>query len=238
MKPYFEQGGITIYHADSRDAALGSEVVRISDPPYNVNYGYDKYSDNLTEDEYRELIKISLQAPSVVIHYPEEMFLIASSLNVKPSKCVAWTYNAHTPRKWRMISWFGISPNFDMIKQQYKNLNDRRIIARLESGSEGASLYDWWHEEQVKNVSSQKTEHPCQIPIQIMKNVIGITHGECILDPFMGSGTTLVAAKLLNRRAIGIEISEKYCEIAANRILNTNPLFDEPQPETENLFEA
>ena len=82
-----------------------------------------------------------------------------------------------------------------------------------------ARLYDWWHIEQVKNVSKEKTGHPCQMPIEVMKRVIGILPEDyTIVDPFMGSGTTGVACKLLNRKFIGIEMDEKYFEISKQRI--------------------
>jgi DNA modification methylase len=168
--------------------------------------------------EYLSLLSTVLSVPSVIIHYPEDMFPIANYLGCVPSECAAWTYNAHTPRKWRMVAWFGIRPDFSLIRQPFKNPNDRRIIAKLESGEEGCALYDWWHDEQVKNISEEKTEHPCQIPVDLMTKVVGVTPGETILDPFAGSGTTLVAAKNLGRKAIGIEIEEKYAEIAAKRL--------------------
>lgn len=60
-------------------------------------------------------------------------------------------------------------------------------------------------------------DHPCQKPIRLMKRVVSMTSG-VVFDPFMGSGTTLVAAKQLGRKAIGIELEEKYCEIAARRL--------------------
>jgi DNA modification methylase len=60
--------------------------------------------------------------------------------------------------------------------------------------------------------------HPTQKPISLIKNLIGRTDCQTILDPFMGSGTTLRAAKDLGRKSIGIEIEEKYCEIAAKRM--------------------
>jgi len=59
-------------------------------------------------------------------------------------------------------------------------------------------------------------DHPTQKPLKLIKTLIG--KYQFILDPFMGSGTTLVAAKHLGRKAIGIEIEEKYCEIAVKRL--------------------
>ncbi len=65
-----------------------------------------------------------------------------------------------------------------------------------------------------------ESDHPCPKPYKIMTKmvVLGSTEGDTILDPFMGSGTTLRAAKDLGRKAIGIEIEERYCEIAARRL--------------------
>ena len=67
---------------------------------------------------------------------------------------------------------------------------------------------------------AEKNGHPCPKPMKLWKQLVasGSVEGETILDPFMGSGTTLRAAKDLNRHAIGIEIEEKYAEIAANRM--------------------
>ena len=59
--------------------------------------------------------------------------------------------------------------------------------------------------------------HPTEKPVDVMQWLIGHHHGH-VLDPFMGSGPTLVAAKNLGRKAVGIEIEERWCEIAANRL--------------------
>lgn len=220
MKPYYEHEGITIYHADCRIVLHRYPFTCVvSDPPYNIGYKYgDAYKDNLDESEYQALIASTLRPPSVVLHYPEDMFGVAVALRELPEKCAAWVYNAHTPRKWRMIAWFGISPDFSLATQPFKNPSDKRIQRKLDAGIDGCPVYDWWQDEQVKNVSDEKTDHPCQIPVEVMKRVLLVTPSDIILDPFMGSGTTLVAAKQLGRKAIGIEIEEKYCEIAAKRL--------------------
>lgn len=113
----------------------------------------------------------------------------------------------------------------NQVKQPYKNPNDKRIKERIARGCKGAKLYDWWEINQVKNVSKEKTKHPCQMPLEVMKRIIGILPYDCtIIDPFMGSGTTGIAVKEMNkeqnakRKFIGIEIDEVYYSIAKARI--------------------
>jgi DNA modification methylase len=67
--------------------------------------------------------------------------------------------------------------------------------------------------------------HPAEKPVLLCKWLIGngCLSGDLILDPFCGSGTTLVAAKMLGRRYIGIDIEKKYCDIAEERLRNTTP---------------
>jgi DNA modification methylase len=67
-----------------------------------------------------------------------------------------------------------------------------------------------------------RPDHPCPKPEALMLHLVRdfTDEGESILDPFAGSGTTLVAAKRLGRRAIGIEMNEQFCEVAAKRLMN------------------
>jgi site-specific DNA-methyltransferase (adenine-specific) len=220
--PYFQQGGITLYHAKVEDAFYKfinpEEHTIISDPPYNLGYHYDECEDSMDEEAYfRFMGSVFGHTSSVIIHYPEAMYHVAKAMNLFPERVVAWVYPSNTPRQHRSVAWFGCKPDFRKDGQPYKNPTDPRIAKRIAEGKT-ARLYDWWEINQVKNVSGEKTEHPCQIPVALMERIIRITPGESILDPFAGSGTTLLAAQNLGRKAVGIEMSEKYCEIIANRL--------------------
>jgi len=82
--------------------------------------------------------------------------------------------------------------------------------------------FKWkWHGMLQENMGDKKEHrvHPTQKPLALMRWCLSLVpDAETVLDPFAGSGTTLVAARLEGRKAIGIEISEKYCESAANRL--------------------
>lgn len=111
-------------------------------------------------------------------------------------------------------------PDFKKRGQEYKNPNDKRIKKLIEQGKK-ARLYDWWNVNQVKNTSQEKTAHPCQMPLEVMMNIIGtLPDGVCVVDPFMGSGTTGLACKKLGYDFIGIEIDVDYFQIAKSRFEN------------------
>lgn len=195
---------IELYNADFRD--LGDleerfgEFVIVTDPPFNIGYHYNGYNDNIDETEYLEMLTTLIMGrQSVIIHYPECLYELAMSADIKPQRVVSWVYNSNTPRQHRDIAFFNVTPDFNQVRQPYKNPNDKRIKERIARGAKGAKLYDWWNINQVKNVSKEKTGHPCQMPLEVMKRVIGILpDGITVIDPFMGSGTTGVAVAELN----------------------------------------
>ena len=153
------------------------------------------------------------------MHYAEQLHKLSISLNYAPSKVVSWVYNSNTPKQHRQIGFYNIKPDFTKAYQPYKNPNDKRIKKLIEQGKKGARLYDWWNVNQVKNVSHEKTDHPCQMPVQVMENIINILpENLTVVDPFMGSGTTGVACKNLGRKFIGIEIDTDYFKIAKQRM--------------------
>lgn len=195
---------IELYNADYRE--LGDleerfgDFVIVTDPPFNIGYHYKGYKDRVDDAEYIEMLSsLIMGCKSVIIHYPERLHELSMEANLVPKRVVSWVYNSNTPRQHRDIAFYNIEPDFSKMRQPYKNPNDKRIKERIARGCQGAKLYDWWNINQVKNTSAEKTAHPCQMPLEVMKRIIGILPNNItVLDPFMGSGTTGVAVKALN----------------------------------------
>jgi site-specific DNA-methyltransferase (adenine-specific) len=221
-EPYYEQDGITIYHGDCRDVL--PEVVAdvlVTDPPYGVglvtktsDYRQSAAFDNgkslqattLYEDspEYvRALICTAIpmalgatarglifSGPRMMYAYPEPSAIGGVFTPNGAGRC-SWGFQCIHP-----ILYYGSDPF----------LQDGR-----------GSRPNGFRTEQPNR---DAIDHPCPKPIAWMTWAVerASREGETVLDPFAGSGTTLVAAKQLNRRAIGIEIEERYCEIAAKRL--------------------
>lgn len=209
-----------VIHGDFRNFKIPIGLT-ITDPPYNQGYDYNEYKDKLNDKEYIDLLS-KIPTPCVIIHYPEETInILPKAINAKCEQVVCWVYNSNTGKQSRLISWWGCKPDFKKIRQPYKNLNDKRIQKRISEGKTGAKLYDWWEINQVKNVSKEKTEHPCQIPEALISRIIQITakEGDTIIDVFGGSGTTLKVANELGYNGISYDISKKYSEITGKRLL-------------------
>nr|DAV66494.1 MAG TPA: adenine-specific methyltransferase [Caudoviricetes sp.] len=199
----------------------GKKYIMVSDPPFNIGYHYNEYHDKMSDGDYRQMLHgiFGYNQCSVVIHYPEQLYQLAVDIDRPPAKVVSWVYNSNNRKQHRDIAFFGITPDFKQVLQPYKNPNDKRIKRLIANGSQGTPIYDWWNINIVKNTSKEKTKHPCQMPLQVMKNIIGLLPDDyVIIDPFMGSGTTGVAAVELGRDFIGIELNVDYFNIAVDRI--------------------
>jgi site-specific DNA-methyltransferase (adenine-specific) len=100
---------------------------------------------------------------------------------------------------------------YEELRREYEEL--RRYFA-LRQGHPKTDLWEF------PTQTTDRPNHPTPKPLELIRFMVEISArpGSVIVDPFMGSGTTLLAAKLEGRRAIGIEINEEYCELAANRL--------------------
>jgi site-specific DNA-methyltransferase (adenine-specific) len=214
MKPYYEHAGITIYHADCRELlpSLDKVDVVVTDPPYFVP---------AVHHATREGTSKSWGNLSILEHFFRDTF---REFPIKSSGCAYVFCNGQSyPIMYRAA--------YDV----FKNLN----VLVWDKGN-SINGYWWRHQhELIMFCTLQETplhptgdgdviEEPCvpihdrvhdaEKPLPLIKRFVAKGNHEIVLDPFMGSGTTLRAAKDLGRRAIGIEIEERYCEIAARRL--------------------
>ncbi|MGC9193754.1 MAG: DNA-methyltransferase [Thermoplasmata archaeon] len=204
---------------------ITGKFIIVTDPPFNIGYHYNSYNDNLRADEYYKMLGEVFRGRNfVVVHYPEEIYKIAFQVGEFPEKIVSWVYNSNTAKQHRDIAFFGVKPDFKRMSQPYKNPTDKRIAKRISEGKT-ARGYDWWNINQVKNVSKDKTSHPCQMPLEVMENIIKILPDDyLIVDPFAGSGTTGIAARNLNRNFILIEKDPAYISIIKKRLFPSRGL--------------
>ena len=213
MKPYYEEAGITIFHADCRDVLshLGNVEAVVTDPPYGVEGGHggqnrDYLKANYSgdwEDNGEYIAKVCAPTISACIALAQCVALTPGTrhafLYPQPNDMGCF-WSPAAPRQGK----FGFAC-FHPILYYGKNW----LSGRAQTPS-----------SRTMNERTEETGHPCAKPL---KPWTWLVYKCCspqgvVLDPFMGSGTTLVAAKNLDRKSIGIEIEEKYCEIAAKRL--------------------
>jgi adenine-specific DNA-methyltransferase len=149
---------------------------------------------------------------------------------------IIWTFGHGLHAKNRFsgrhesILWFtkgsDYTFNLDAVRVPVKYPNKKHFkgpkIGQLSSNPLGKNPGDVWDITNVKAMHPEKTEHPCQFPVALVERLIlSLTDTQdLVLDPFVGSGTTLVAAALHGRKSLGIEIQEKYVQICIERITN------------------
>ena len=213
MKPYYDQDGITIYNADCHDVLPTLEPVGLiwTDVPYSLEETGIDFSDayqNFMVERFG-LMKGILEDRSMVVVCcsPPQVFMyrdILETAGFTYKGLHAWMSRASFyPSSFWNPSWESlIVVSLGKLKILHKegghadvNFNDCSVFTRPKG-----------------------QEHPATKPQGLVSKYIIGTEAQTILDPFMGSGTTLRAAKDLGRKAIGIEIEERYCEIAANRL--------------------
>lgn len=221
----------------------------ITDPPFNIGKKYNSYSDNKSKEEYirwceswlMECIRVLKNGGSLYLfNYPENNAYLMPFLDkhLTFKRWLTWHYPVNTgmsptnfTRSQHSILFYvkGEKPktfNKDDIAEPYRNPKDRRILERLRNGSKGKTPYDVFQFNLVKNVSKDKTAHPCQIPVPLLEIFIKASSnkGDLVLDPFGGSFSTAAACKKLGRKSISIEIDKEYCNIGVERLNKINDL--------------
>ena len=182
----------------------------LMDPPYGISFKYDEHDDD--EKTYCELLESFQGMPVALLQYPEEMMRLVVPMLGPPDEVLAWVYPSNLRRQFRLWGLWHLKADFNAVKQRCRNPESVKVK------NEMVASYDWWEQPQVKNVSAEKTAHPCQIPVSSVERVLRLTGIKYPLDPFMGSGTTGVAASRIGLPFVGIEKSPAYFDIACKRI--------------------
>jgi hypothetical protein len=209
MTPYYADDRVTLYHGDCREVTdwLAADVL-VTDPPYGYNHksgggprGAASWRGmSIANDEDTTARDSALEAWG---HRPAIVF--GSWKRPKPTATRAvlvWDKGGHAGMGDLSFPW---KPNFEEIY----------VIGTGYSGSRDSGVLSGYHVP--ANETAGRT-HPHEKPLSLMASLIRKCPPGTIADPFAGSGTTLRAAKNEGRRAIGVEIDERYCEAIAKRL--------------------
>jgi len=211
-KPYYEDEarGIVIYNADCREILphLPKVDLLLTDPPYGIDWKGHNGSDR---DWSNGIANDSGDLDLGFLFDVDAEHKVVFGANCFP---------ATLPHRGRWLVWDKrVDPKCDAMLGSPVEL----------AWTSRTSGFDWIVRVQhggVVNADKGQRAHPTQKPVAVMAFVLGkYPKAETVLDPFMGSGTTLVACKQLGRKCVGIDISEEYCRIAVRR-LSQDLLFD------------
>lgn len=221
LKPYYEQDGIVIYRGDCCDVLpelSGIDAV-VTDPPYGVELRVKraKHRGQMGQVE-RPAQYGHPDTPEylsdVVIPAIQECRQLAPAVAVMPGSRNLWLYPPADD-----LGCFYSGSGTGIGRWGFGCFHPILYYGRCPYLRHGLGA----RPNSCGNVypnDANRVDHPCAKPIGMMRWLVvrASLEGEICLDPFMGSGTTLVAAALEGRKAIGIEIDERYCEVAARRL--------------------
>jgi site-specific DNA-methyltransferase (adenine-specific) len=237
--PYYEQDGITIYHGDCREIlpAIGSVDAVFTSPPYNCGMEYGGHDDAQPLEDYFSFVEsavhasanslrpggyLALNVPSWIGSRSEQVFAFdeyksIAERHVPFEDLVIWAKSPPNGTAWGN---FQTSPR---IRANHEWV----LIHRAPGGPLGKSDITWpeWSRltQSIWTINPElpfRSLHPATFPAELARRIVMLYSpaGGTVCDPFMGTGTTLEAAKTCGRRAIGIEVNERFCEVAANRL--------------------
>ncbi len=212
VKPYYVDESVCIIHGDCREVLPTIKPVDLilTDPPYGVSYSSNHNLGRGTTPITNDGTRVSLRLYRSVMPllrtnhllwftrwdaWPDVWELIAARFPLRG--LLVW--DKDDPGMGDLAHW---GPSYELIasagRGQCQGSRDQSVLHYTKVGGERL--------------------HPAEKPLALLTYLIGKLDAQTILDPFTGSGTTLRAAKDLGRKAIGIEIEERYCEIAAKRM--------------------
>jgi DNA modification methylase len=208
MKPYYEHGGITIYHGDCGVILpqLGAFDLIATDPPYGIGEARGK-------NKSRSNIAIAKDYGAADWDdAPPQEWLFGMIRSASKFQIIFGGNYFPLPPSSCWLVWDKLNGQNDFADCELAWTNLPRAVRKIE--------WRWAGMLQQDMSRKEYRDHPTQKPVPVMKWALSLAPDGCktVCDPFMGSGTTLVAAKALGMVATGIERNEHYCEIAAKRL--------------------
>ena len=211
--PYYEEDGIVIYHADCRDILphLPRVDLVLTDPPYGIDGGTGRINLARGKGNYTDAFE---DTPA----YIESIVIPAIKV------CIDLAYGVVVSTGIRNMHLYPRCDSFGCLYQPAAS------GMQIFGNADASPIFYYGRNPTKHNLgkklshllieSDRDTDHPCPKPLKLWTTILHNCSlpGQTILDPFLGSGTTLVAAQSLGRKAIGIEIEKRYCDIAIERL--------------------
>ena len=198
--PYYADDTVTLYLGDCLEitAWLAADVL-ITDPPYGMSYvsGWkaDPIAGDTTADVRDAVLQLWAPRPALVFG----------------------TWRVERPKGTRaVLIWDkGEWPGMGDLKLPWGSSHEEVYV--IGEGFTGAREGTVIRSNRLSTVAGDTPAHPTPKPVSLMERIVAKTRGT-VADPFAGSGSTLLAARNLGRRAVGVEVHEPYCELIARRL--------------------
>lgn len=245
---YFQEENATILCADTLTIRLiedNSIDLIVTSPPYNLDIDYKSHNDAKPYDEYLKFTKSWLRKcfkwlkndGRMCLNIPldknkgghqsvgADLIEIAKSVGYKYHSTIIWNEgNISKSSAWG--SWMSASCPYviapvELIVLLYKD-SWKKTSGTKKSDITRDEFVAWTNGVWTfRGESKRKIGHPAPFPVELPKRCIKLFSfvGDTVLDPFMGSGSTVIAAKQNNRKGIGIDKEIEYCELAMRRVL-------------------
>jgi DNA modification methylase len=244
VKPYYEDESVKIFRGDCRDVLPTLDIVDhvLTDPPYardvyqrlrspNTHKGSGTPARMGIRNHQYSSVSIEKLAAGAIGSINEMLSVVALEIARLTRRWALVFSDAESIQTWRgqlesagmryvrTGAWFKPDPMPQFSGDRPAVGFEPCTICHAQGPMRwngGGSAATWTYGTVKKN----RPDHPCPKPIGLMLELVNLFSDpdETILDPFVGSGTTLVAAKQLGRKGIGIEVDEKFCEVAAERL--------------------
>ncbi len=213
-----------------------------ADPPFNIGYKYDKYHDEVAEDKYIGWTRQWMTACKKVLKpygsfyiaigddYAADVKIIATrELKLTIRNWIIWhyTFGQQTKDKFarshtHIFYFVNDAKKYTFNDYAVRVPSDRQLIYDDKRANPAGKMPDdVWEDSRVCGTFRERAGwHPCQMPESLLMRIIAVSSNtdDCVLDPFVGSGTTAAAARKLQRNYVGIEISKDYAEKAKQRL--------------------